>query len=99
MTAANWSGIERRIAAGLNADISSVASLFVSRWDVAVAEKVPQPLRNQLGIAVARETLESYRGLITSPRWQRIFNEGGRPNDCSSRARGQKTLKLQTPFM
>jgi transaldolase len=72
-------GIERRIAAGLNPDVGSVASLFVSRWDVAVAEKVPESLRNQLGIAIAREAYVRYRALLDSPRWQRILNEGARP--------------------
>ena len=72
-------GIERRIAAGLNPDVGSVASLFVSRWDVAVAQKVPEVLRNQLGIAIARKAYEMYRTLLDSPRWQRIQNAGGRP--------------------
>jgi transaldolase len=71
-------GIERRIAAGLNPDVGSVASLFVSRWDVAVADTVPSELRNQLGIAIARETYETYRGLLDSPRSQRILNAGAR---------------------
>ena len=69
-------GIERRIAAGLNPDVGSVASLFVSRWDVAVAKKAPESLRNQLGIAIAWETYGRYRSLLDSPRWQRILNAG-----------------------
>jgi transaldolase len=72
-------GVERRIAAGLNPDVGSVASLFVSRWDVAVARKVPEILRNQLGIAIARDAYEMYRTLLDSPRWQRIENAGARP--------------------
>ena len=71
-------GIERRIAAGLNPDVGSVASLFVSRWDVAVRAKAPEALRDQLGIAVAGQTYETYRFLVDSPRWQRIFNAGAR---------------------
>jgi transaldolase len=71
-------GIERRIAAGLNPDVGSVASLFVSRWDVAVADKAPEALRNQLGIAIARDAYVRYRNLLDSPRWQRILNEGAR---------------------
>jgi transaldolase len=71
-------GIERRIAAGLNPDVGSVASLFVSRWDVAVAHKEPESLRNQLGIAIAGETYQRYRALLDSPRSQRILNEGAR---------------------
>jgi transaldolase len=71
-------GIERRIAAGLNPQVGSVASLFVSRWDVAVVGKEPEGLRNQLGIAVAWQTHQKYRDLIDSPRSERIFNAGGR---------------------
>jgi transaldolase len=71
-------GIERRVVAGLNPDVGSVASLFVSRWDVAVADTVPSELRNQLGIAIARETYESYCTLLDSPRSQRILNAGAR---------------------
>src|SRR5262249_3586510 len=61
-------GIERRIEAGLRPDICSVASIFVSRWDVAVAGKVPQALNNQLGIAVAKQAYKAYLGLLASPR-------------------------------
>jgi transaldolase len=86
-------GIERRIAAGLNADVGSVASLFVSRWDVAVADKVPQALHNQLGIAVGQETLESYRSLLASPRWQCAFNAGARPQRLLFASTGTKDPK------
>jgi transaldolase len=72
-------GIERRITAGLNPDIGSVASLFVSRWDVAVMGSVPDALRNQLGIAIARQTYEAYRVLLDSSRWHRVLNAGARP--------------------
>ena len=72
-------GIERRIAAGLNPEVGSVASIFVSRWDVAVAEKVPVPLRNQLGIAVAGRIYNAYLDLLNNPRWQRAYNSGARP--------------------
>jgi transaldolase len=71
-------GIERRIAAGLNPAVGSVASLFISRWDVAVKGKAPEELRDQLGIAVAGQTYETYRSLNNSPHWQRIFNSGAR---------------------
>jgi len=71
-------GIERRLSAGLNPDVGSVASMFISRWDVAVMGKVPEALRDQLGIAVAGQTYETYRFLVDSPRWQRIFNAGAR---------------------
>src|SRR5205807_1793903 len=72
-------GIERRIAAGMDPEVGSVASVFVSRWDAAVKDKVPAPLRNQLGIAIAKKTYRAYRTLLGSPRWQRVFNEGARP--------------------
>jgi transaldolase len=72
-------GIERRIAAGLNPNIGSVASVFISRWDAAVANKVPAQLRNQLGIAVAKRTYKAAGELLSSGRSRRIYNEGGRP--------------------
>ena len=72
-------GIERRIAAGLNPDVGSVASVFVSRWDAAVASKVPAPLHNQLGIAIAKQTYKAACELLSSARSRRIYNEGGRP--------------------
>ena len=72
-------GIERRIDAGLNPNVGSVASVFVSRWDAAVADKVPAALRNQLGLAVAKQTYKAARALLSSPRWQRIYNAGARP--------------------
>jgi transaldolase len=72
-------GVERRIEAGLDPDVGSVASVFVSRWDSAVNGKVPGELRNQLGIAIAKQTYKTYHSLLGSPRWQRIFNAGARP--------------------
>ena len=72
-------GIERRIEAGLNPGVDSVASVFVSRWDAAVAAKVPEALRNRLGIAIAMRTYQAYRTLLGSPRWQRVYNAGARP--------------------
>ena len=72
-------GIERRLAAGLSPDVGSVASVFVSRWDVAVMDKVPEALRDRLGIAVAQRTYKAYRELLDSPRWQQAFNAGARP--------------------
>ena len=86
-------GIERRIAAGQNADVGSVASLFVSRWDVAVAEKVPQALHNQLGIAVGIQTLESFWSQLASPRWQCVFNAGARPQRLLFASTGTKDPK------
>jgi len=72
-------GIERRMAAGLKADVGSVASVFISRWDAAVANQVPEPLRNQLGIAIAKRTYKAARDLLGSSRWQRAYNAGARP--------------------
>ncbi|TMA34878.1 MAG: transaldolase [Deltaproteobacteria bacterium] len=72
-------GIERRVDAGLRPDVASVASLFVSRWDAAVAREVPDAPHNRLGIAIAMQTYQAYRSLLATPRWQRIYNLGGRP--------------------
>ena len=69
-------GIERRIAAGLEPRVGSVASLFVSRWDKAVGDKVPVELRNRLGIAVAQQTYRAYRELLASPRWRKLVDAG-----------------------
>jgi len=72
-------GIERRIDAGLKPEVGSVASVFISRWDVAAADKVPATLANKLGIAVAKRTYKAYRELLDSSRWQRVYNSGARP--------------------
>jgi len=72
-------GIERRLDAGLNPNVGSVASVFISRWDGAVAGKVPDNLKNKLGIALAQRTYKAYRSLLSSQRWQRIYNAGARP--------------------
>src|SRR6266436_2359908 len=72
-------GIERRIDAGLKPDVGSVASVFISRWDAAVMGKVPDALRDQLGIAIAKRTYKACRTLLSSPRWQRVYNAGARP--------------------
>jgi len=70
-------GVERRIAAALDPAVASVASLFVSRWDVVVAGKVPRELSNRLGIAVAQQAYRAYRALLASDRFQRVVNAGG----------------------
>jgi transaldolase len=72
-------GIDRRIEAGLNPRVASVASVFISRWDAAIAGKAPDALRNQLGIAIAKRTYKAARALLSSPRWHRIYNAGARP--------------------
>ena len=72
-------GIERRVAAGRNPRVASVASLFVSRWDKAVAERAPAELRNKLGIAIGGRTYRAYRELLASPRWRKLAAAGARP--------------------
>jgi transaldolase len=72
-------GVERRIEDGLNPDVPSVASLFISRWDKAVIDQAPDSLRGQLGIAIAQRTYRAYRELLDSERFQRLANEGARP--------------------
>ncbi len=86
-------GIERRIGAGLNPNVGSVASIFVSRWDVAVASKAPEALRNRLGVAVAMRTYQAYRRLLDSPRWQRFYNAGARPQRLLWASTGTKDPK------
>jgi transaldolase len=72
-------GIERRIAAGLDPRVASVASLFVSRWDKAASEKVAPELRNKLGIAIGQRTYRAYRELLASQRWRKLAAAGARP--------------------
>ena len=86
-------GVERRIDAGLNPDVGSVASIFVSRWDVAVTGKAPQELSNQLGVAVAMRTYKAYLGLLSSPRWMRAYNAGARPQRLLWASTGTKDPK------
>ena len=86
-------GVERRAAAGLNAHVGSVASLFVSRWDVAVAGKVPPALHDQLGIAMAKRTYKAYRDLLASDRWLRLLNVGARSQRLLWASTGTKDPK------
>jgi transaldolase len=86
-------GIERRIAAGLKPDVESVASVFISRWDVAVAEKVPASLNNQLGIAIAKRIYRAYHELLSTPHWQRVYNHGARPQRLLWASTGTKDPK------
>jgi transaldolase len=83
-------GVERRIDAGLDPAVPSVASIFVSRWDVAVADEAPQQLRNRLGIAVGMQAYRAYRELLDSERWQRLANEGARPQRLLFASTGTK---------
>jgi transaldolase len=86
-------GIERRIDADLNPNVSSVASVFVSRWDSAVASKTPEELHNQLGIAVAKRTYKAVRALLSSQRWARVYNLGARPQRLLWASTGTKDPK------
>ena len=86
-------GIERRLAAGLNPDVASVASVFVSRWDVAVADKTSAELTNRLGIAIGQRTYRAYGEYLASPRWQRLANAGARPQRLLWASTGTKDPK------
>jgi transaldolase len=86
-------GIERRIEAGLVPDVASVASVFISRWDAAVAAKVPVTMQNRLGIAVGKQTFQAYRAFLDSDRWQRAMNFGARPQRLLFASTGTKDPK------
>ena len=86
-------GIERRIAAGLNPNVASVASLFISRWDAAVTGKVPDGLTNRLGIAIGQRSYKAYCELIASARSQRTLNFGARPQRLLMASTGTKDPK------
>ncbi|HET6238914.1 MAG TPA: transaldolase [Acetobacteraceae bacterium] len=86
-------GVERRIAAGLNPDVGSVASVFVSRWDVAVASKVPAALANRLGVAIGGRTYKAYHDLLGSARWHRAANAGARAQRLLWASTGTKDPK------
>ncbi|MDH3460728.1 MAG: transaldolase [Burkholderiaceae bacterium] len=72
-------GIERRVDAGLDPHVGSVASLFISRWDVAGNPLLPTELHHKLGIAVAQKAYRAYRELLASKRWQKLAAAGARP--------------------
>jgi transaldolase len=86
-------GIERRIAAGLDPVVGSVASLFISRWDVAVASTVAPALKDKLGLAIGKQVYSAYCELIQSPRWLRVFNYGARPQRLLFASTGTKDPK------
>lgn len=86
-------GIEKRISMGLNPDVRSVASVFVSRWDKAVAEKAPRELKNKLGIAVMQQTYHAYKNFQASERVQRIMNFGAFPQRLLWASTGTKDPK------
>ena len=87
-------GIERRIEAGLNPNVASVASVFISRWDAAVASTAPAALQNRLGIAIAREIYDAYLSTLSSDRWRRIQNFGARPQRLLWASTGTKDPKV-----
>ena len=91
-------GIERRLAAGLNPKIGSVASVFVSRWDAAIVGKVPSSLANQLGIAISRRTYKAFRENLDSARWQRAMNMGALPQRLLWASTGTKDPKAPDTF-
>jgi transaldolase len=86
-------GLERRLAAGLNLMVGSVASVFISRWDVAANKQVPPALHNRLGIAVAKRTYKAYRDLLASDRWLRLVNNGARSQRLLFASTGTKDPK------
>jgi len=86
-------GIERRLEAGLSPDVASVASLFVSRWDVAVAAKLPAELNMKLGIAVGRQAYKAYGDFLASARVRRVMNEGATPQRLLMASTGTKDPK------
>ena len=83
-------GIERRIDASLDPRVNSVASLFVSRWDVAVRDQISPQLRNRLGIAMAMRTYKAYRDLLASARWKKLAAQGARPQRLLWASTGSK---------
>ncbi len=89
-------GIERRIEAGLNPNVGSVASVFVSRWDATVSGQVPRKLKNKLGIAIAKRTYRECRSLLSSPRWHRIYNAGANPQRLLWASTGTRTPRRRT---
>jgi len=86
-------GIDRRIAAGLNPQVGSVASVFISRWDAAVVGTVPEAMNNRLGIAIAGRIYKAYVDLLGNPRWQRAYNAGARPQRLLWASTGTKDPK------
>ena len=86
-------GIERRIEAGLNPNVESVASVFISRWDTAVTGKEPDSLHNRLGIAIAQRTYAAYQRLLASARYQRLYNAGAHPQRLLWASTGTKDPK------
>jgi transaldolase len=91
-------GLERRIAAGLSPDVRSVASLFLSRWDVTVAGKVPPELEDRLGVAIGQQAYQAYRDVLGSDRFQRLANAGARPQRLLFASTGTKDPRASDVF-
>ncbi len=96
--AAYQRGLERRKSAGLDLRVSSVASLFISRWDVAVADKLAAGLSGQLGVAIGAQTYGAYRGLLAAPRWTALEDAGARPQRLLFASTGTKDPLLPDTF-
>jgi transaldolase len=86
-------GLERRVSAGLSPDVRSVASLFISRWDKATMDKVPERDRDKLGVAIGQQTYKAYRDVLESDRWQRLANSGARVQRLLFASTGTKDPK------
>ena len=86
-------GLERRLSAGLSPDVRSVASLFISRWDKATMDKVPERDRDKLGVAIGQQTYKAYRDVLESDRWQRLANYGARAKRLLFASTGTKDPK------
>jgi transaldolase len=86
-------GLERRVSAGLSPDVRSVASVFLSRWDGATMDKVPDSLRTKLGIAIGQQVYKAYRDMLGSDRWQRLASFGARPQRLLFASTGTKDPK------
>src|SRR6266545_4080912 len=91
-------GLERRKKSGLDLDVSSVASVFISRWDAAVTGKLPDDLSGRLGVAVAKRTYKAYRDLLASDRWQRLAAAGARPQRLLWASTGTKDPNLPDTY-
>ncbi|MEO8600471.1 MAG: transaldolase, partial [bacterium] len=95
---AYWRGIQRRIDAGLDPKVNSVASIFVSRWDKAVMGKVPAALGNRLGIAIARQTYKAYREQLASPEWHKFIDAGALPQRLLWASTGTKDPQISDTY-
>ncbi|WP_200860896.1 transaldolase family protein [Anaeromyxobacter sp. Fw109-5] len=67
-----------------------MASIFLSRRDVAVGQRAPPVLRHELGVAVGRQAYQAYRDVLDSDRWQRLANAGARPQRLLFASTGTK---------